>query len=186
MLGKILLMFVAVSVVVGDVALRRKLPLESLFNRTRMAEMERTADGGEGEFTKLCALKGYYQFSTKGVLVSSPCQQFPAQLLVHFYQRSGACVADLAYVSFDLQYCAAGLASGPIIDGLFQHFAGTSSTLVDIEFVVTPLSQSRPILNLYDSCCSESSPMVGTPVEDVNVAGLRNCDGANALNMIPC
>ena len=156
-------------------------------------EVTRTgeADGGEGEYGQVCVLEGYYEFLAQSTSIASGCSSFPstAQMLAHFYVKDGACVADVAFTSWAESWCLSALpASSAVLGSITQTFDGSVILLsspvtpVTITIQVVALSQSQPYAAVTTGCCQSGTQMVGTPAEDVNVVGLRNCAITQALS----
>ena len=153
--------------------------------------MTRDVDGGEGEFKKLCALYGYYQFTADTTIVwDSDCipgQDTPSNLEAHFYYSGGQCLVDAAYTNYLESWCITLPQSSSVVGNIYQSFENdnvpfgfTGGNYVTID--VYALSQSRPVIHVSDGCCLDKTPMVGIPVEDVNVVGLSNCASFNYAN----
>ncbi len=132
----------------------------------------RDVDGGEGEFTSLCVLEGYYQFSVEDLSLTSFCLG-PAYLSAHFYTKKGHCYADVVFVASAERWCLTTVPGGGVEGHVRQHFS--VSTYVTVDFDVFALSQSQPSLFLSTQCCVTNAVLVGTPVDDVNTAGIRSC-----------
>ena len=153
-------------------------PLSS--NRTSVT---RDIDGGEGEFTAVCALEGYYQFYADNAFYDFSkdcCSDDPGipsssvQLLAHFYQSGTTCYADVMEVSWVETWCYTEAEGGPLEDSRMQTFTGKS-----FNFVVDSFSQSQPSLYLSTDCCQTRTVMFGLPVKDVNADGFKNCYTGN-------
>jgi hypothetical protein len=149
-------------------------------NGTR--QQGRGEDGGEGEYTDTCVLLGYYEFFADTTVSAGGCSTLGAQMLVHFSTRAGVCVADVVFTSWDIGFCARNIPSTPIVGSIMQQFTGTSDNGLAISFYAIALSQSQPVI-LLTNCCVDNTPLVGMPVEDVNVGGLHYCN--NAVDWVP-
>lgn len=133
-------------------------------------------DGGEGGFTKVCALYGYYQFSADVMNLDVACPSLfsagPGELVVHFYPKSGQCVADVVFMTSTELICVSGAVGSSVVGNVYQQFVdlGAPATLD-----VMASSQTEPYLFFSGGECIDSTPMVGVPVEDVNDEMLARC-----------
>jgi hypothetical protein len=172
-LGNFVLVVLAAGLVFGDEHTKARRSGDhtyyALHNFTRSVD----ADGGEGDFTKACALSGFYEFTAQYLVTD--CTSSPAQLVVHFHAKEGGiCVADITFTSFSVGFCARNVVGSRVYGNTFQMFFGTSNGGHSFGFDVIAMSQSQPVIVIGD-CCLDGTPMVGTPVEDIDAAGLRYC-----------
>ena len=182
-LVKLLCLAFTLSVVFGEVTppASRIKTSRPLFNNMSHAVVSRGVDGGEGEYTPACLLSGYYEFFSESSVDYSSCGSLipsSIQLVVHFYEQTGVCYADVALTSFREGWCYNALNSQPVVGNLFQEFYYVieSLTPIIVYLDVVAFSQSRPVVYVTNmDCCLDASPLVGSPVEDVNTVGLANC-----------
>ena len=147
-------------------------------------DLTRGVDGGDGEFTAVCVLNGYYQFSSPSVVYQDitccdSASNTEADLLVHFYQRGPDCYADLIFTSFTETWCETALTSSPPEGNTYQAFSGTVGTKVE----VLALSQSEPVIYVTSNCCMQQTHLRGKAVDDVNTFGSLTCTG---IRDCPC
>ena len=148
-------------------------------------DLTRGVDGGDGEFTAVCVLNGYYQFSSPSAHFTyedACCNGGPnteTDLLVHFYQRGPDCYADLIFTSFTETWCETALTSSPPEGNTYQAFSGTVGTKVE----VLALSQSEPVIYVTSNCCMQQTHLRGKAVDDVNTFGSLTCTG---IRDCPC
>ena len=142
--------------------------------------INRDVDGGEGEFTSACVLKGYYQFSGKtpeGYKFScdGPYSSTSLELIVHFYAQKGNCYADFIFASLPEGWCDNGVVGDTPVGGIEQEFHGKG-----LRFTVYALSQSRPYLTFESACCYNNGvDLEGVPVEDINTDAFATCPGSD-------
>jgi len=128
----------------------------------------------------VCALKGYYEFfADSTIAIGAGCmggapQSSAVQLVAHFYTQSGVCKADFIFTSYVENECVVGATGTALNGGVQQDF--DPGVAAKFAMRVIALSQSNPVAIFGSDCCFESGTMlVGQPVEDINVRGLKGC-----------
>ena len=159
-----------------SVALGGTLQSRSFFPTNQT--VTRDVDGGDGEFTAACALRGYYEFNTDSLVADSETSS--AQMIAHFYQRGTNCLVDYIFVSWILSSCDT-LEGSPVTGNTFQSFGSLAEN--NLGFNLVALSQSDPVIFVETNCCVDDTMMKGVQVDDLNAAAFQQC---YAYNKIGC
>ena len=141
----------------------------------------RDVDGGDGEFTAACALRGYYEFNTDSLVADSETSS--AQMIAHFYQRGTNCLVDYIFVSWIFSSCDT-LEGSPVTGNTFQSFGSLAEN--NLSFDLVALSQSDPVIFVgVDGCCvGQGNMMKGVQVDDLNAAAFQQCYTYNNIGCL--
>ena len=102
----------------------------------------------------------------------SPYTAGAGELVVHFYPKSGQCVADVVFMTSVELICVSGAVGSSVVGNVNQLF---EDLVAPATLDVVASSQTEPYLFFSGGDCIDDTPMVGVPVEDVNDEMLARC-----------